>query len=197
MEGIVDARGMACPAPVVKTRDALKSGAKDIEVLVDNPTARDNVCRFAASQGCTADVTEEGDIFRIAVSKTTEASSNRPEPAAADNGTRSVVVLSEDSMGRGDCELGEILVKAFLNTLAENEPPPWRIVLFNSGVKLAVEGADTAQALSNLERLGVEVLVCGTCLDFFGMKEKLAVGTVSNMYDILTTMLSATNSVTI
>jgi len=197
MDGIVDARGMACPAPVVKTRDALKGGAKDIDVLVDNPTARDNVCRFAASQGCTVDVTEEGDIFRIAVSKTTEAPSDRQEPVAADGGTRSVVVLSEDSMGRGDRELGEILVKAFLNTLAENEPPPWRIVLFNSGVKLAVEGADTAQALSNLERLGVEILVCGTCLDFFGMKEKLAVGTVSNMYDILTTMLSATNSVSV
>ena len=197
MDGIVDARGMACPAPVVKTRDALKGGARDIEVLVDNPTARDNVCRFATSQGCTADVREEGDIFRIAVSKTTEAPSDRPEPEAADSGIRSVVVLSEDIMGRGNRELGEILVKAFLNTLAESDPPPWRMVLFNSGVKLAVEGSDTVQALSNLESLGVGILVCGTCLDFFGLKEKLAAGTVSNMYDILTTMLSATNSVAI
>lgn len=197
MDELVDARGMACPAPVVKTKDALRGGAKVIEVLVDNPTARDNVCRFATSQGCSVGVKEEGDIFRIAVSKTTEASSSWPEPVAADSGIRSVVVISEDIMGRGDRELGEILVKAFLNTLAENEPPPWRMALFNSGVKLAVEGADTVQALSNLDRLGVEILVCGTCLDFFGMKEKLAVGTVSNMYDIMTTMLSATNSITI
>ena len=191
----VDARGLACPAPVVKTRDALKGGADEIEVLVDNPTARDNVCRFASSQGCTSDVTEEAGIFRITVYNP----EGQPQIPAGEEGPeqRTVVVLAEDIMGRGSPELGKILIKAFLNTLAENDPPPWKIVLFNRGVMLAVEGEDTVQALSNLHSMGTEILVCGTCLDFFGLKEKITVGLVSNMYDILTTMLAATNSVTI
>jgi len=197
MGELVDARGLACPAPVVKTRGALKGGASDVEVLVDNPTARDNVCRFASSQGCQVAVKEEGDIFRIAVSRPAREAGVTADETATEGGTRSVVVLNADIMGRGNEELGGILIKAFLGTLAENEPPPWRIVLFNSGVKLALEGADTVQALVNLGSLGVETLVCGTCLDYFGLKDKLAVGTVSNMYDILTTMLSATNSITI
>jgi len=197
MSELVDARGLACPAPVVKTKDALKRGAAEIEVLVDNPTARDNVCRFASSQGCGVEVAEEGDIYRITVSSPGGLTDTRTAEVGGGGGVRTVVVLSEDIMGRGDEELGRILIKAFLNTLAENDPPPWRVVLFNRGVLLAVEGEDTVNALSNLSSMGTEILVCGTCLDFFGLKEKVAVGTVSNMYDILTTMLAAGNSVTI
>jgi selenium metabolism protein YedF len=197
MGELVDARGLACPAPVVRTKDALKSGAADIEVLVDNPTSRDNVSRFASSQGCVVRVEEEGDVFRVFISN--PAGEARAEACEPREGSvkRAVVVLSEDVMGRGDEELGKILIKAFLNTLTENDPPPWKMTLFNRGVLLAVEGAETVEALSNLNRLGVEILVCGTCLDYFGLKEKIAVGTVSNMYDILTTMLNATNCVTI
>jgi len=199
MKESVDARGLACPAPVIKTRDALKSGTLDIEVLVDNATARDNVTRFASSQGCRVDVNQDGEIFRIAITNPSTAGEAQVEvgPTSQDIQVKTVVVLSQDIMGRGDEELGAILIKAFMNTLAENDPPPWRIVLFNRGVMLAVEGAETLEALANLEKLGVEILVCGTCLDFFELKEKAAVGTVSNMYDILTTMLKATNSVTI
>jgi selenium metabolism protein YedF len=199
MSELVDARGLACPAPVVKTRSALKGGATDIEVLVDNPTARDNVCRFASSQGFETSVIEEAGYFRIgltgtgALPKDVEEEMITCEPA----GGKTVVVLSSDIMGRGDDELGKILIKAFLNTLAESDPPPWKIVLFNRGVLLAAQGEDTVEALSNLSSLGVEILVCGTCLDFLGIKDKVAVGTVSNMYDILTTMLTATNSITV
>ena len=200
MKESVDARGLACPAPVIKTKDALKRGAQDIEVLVDNPTARDNVSRFASSQGCKVEVNREGgDIYRITISSPSPAGETRAGTVvpAQEVEMKTVVVLSEDIMGRGEEELGTILIKAFVNTLAENDPPPWRIVLFNRGVLLAVEGAETVEALANLEKLGVEILVCGTCLDYFGLKEKAAVGMVSNMYDILTTMLEATNSVTI
>jgi selenium metabolism protein YedF len=197
MSEAVDARGLACPEPVVRTRSALKKGVQELEVLVDNPTARDNVCRFASSQGCRVEVEEEGEVFRIAISRATEEAGTPEETATGEAGARSVVVLSADVMGRGEHELGKILLKALLNTLAESDPLPWRMVLFNRGALLAVEGEDTVEALLNLSRLGVEILVCGTCLDFFGLKDKLAVGTVSNMYDILTTMLAATNSVTI
>jgi selenium metabolism protein YedF len=199
MKEVVDARGLACPTPVVRTKDALRGGAHDIEVLVDNPTARDNVSRFASSQGCRVDINQEEDIFRIAITNLSTAGEAQAETAFAPQElqAKTVIILSQDIMGRGEEELGTILIKAFMNTLAESDPPPWRIVLFNRGVLLAVEGAETVEALANLEKLGVEILVCGTCLDYFELKEKVAVGMVSNMYDILTTMLSATNSVTI
>ncbi len=199
MGEIVDARGLACPAPVMKTRDALRGGATLVEVLVDNYTARDNVSRFATSQGCTVEVAEEGECFRITVSRSEAPAEESAAATSAGSPSeeRKVVVLSSDIMGRGDRELGRVLIRAFLNTLLEGDTVPWRVVLFNSGVLLAVEGAETLQALQNLSSLGVEILVCGTCLDFFGLKEKAAVGTVSNMYDILSTMLAASNSVTI
>ncbi len=197
MQERIDARGLACPAPVVKTRDALNKGARDIEVLVDNPTARDNVSRFAASQGCQVGVEENGGVFRIIISNPSELKEGQALLGDVTQEQRSVVVLSDDSMGRGERELGAILIKAFLNTLSESDPPPWRLVLFNRGVLLSEDGADTVAALQRLCHAGVEILVCGTCLDFFGIKGKVAVGTVSNMYDILTTMLAATNTVTI
>lgn len=199
MAETVDARGLACPAPVVKTREALRGGAGRIEVLVDNPTARDNVSRFATSQGCSVEVLEEGGCFRILISRAEETAEYASGTAAVcgASGERKVIVLSSDIMGRGDEELGRVLIRAFLNTLAESDSLPWRVVLFNRGVLLAVEGAETVQALVNLSSMGVEILVCGTCLDFFGLKEKVAVGTVSNMYEILNSVLTASNSVTI
>jgi selenium metabolism protein YedF len=199
MAETVDARGLACPIPVVRTREALRGGAERIEVLVDNATARDNVSRFAASQGCAVEVAEEGECFRVLISRTGEPAEEVTGAAAVcgQTGERKVVVLSSDIMGRGDEELGRVLIKAFLNTLAESDILPWRVVLFNRGVLLAVEGAETVQALANLSSMGVEILVCGTCLDFFGLKEKVAVGTVSNMFDILGSMLAASSSVTV
>ncbi len=193
----IDARGLACPAPVVKTRDALKKGAKEIIIMVDNPTARDNVSRFASSQGCQVEVEEEGGGFRITITRTQGAEELQVCEVIDETDERAVVVLSEDVMGRGERELGTILVKAFLNTLTESEKLPWRLVLFNRGVLLAEEGADTVPTLRRLEDLGVEILVCGTCLEYFGIKEKIGVGTVSNMYDILTTLVTATNTVSI
>ena len=201
MEEIVDARGMACPAPVVKTREALQRGCREFEVLVDNPTARDNVTRFAASQGCAVEVSEEKGTFRLAIRREGEAGEAPVEPPASESPVRpeekTVVVLSADVMGRGEEELGRILMKAFLNTLSECDNPPWSLVLFNRGVLLSVEGADTVPALSALAERGTKILVCGTCLDYFGLKEKVAVGTVSNMFEILETMLVASNSISI
>ncbi len=193
----IDARGLACPAPVVKTRDALKKGAREIVILVDNPTARDNVSRFASSQGCQVEVQEEEGDFRISISYSPGAEESQVCETFGETGERAVVVLSEDVMGRGERELGTILIKAFLNTLTESDKLPWRLVLFNRGVLLAEEGADTVPTLRRLEDLGVEILVCGTCLDYFRIKEKVGVGTVSNMYDILTTLVTATNTVSI
>ncbi len=202
MDEVVDARGMPCPAPVVRTREALQRGSRELEVLVDNPTARDNVTRFAVSQGCgVEEVKEEEGVFRLVIRKKGEAVRTSDETRAAESALSrqggKVVVLSSDNMGRGDEELGRILLKAFLNTLSESDRLPWRLVLFNRGALLVVEGADTVPALARLADRGVEVLVCGTCLDYFGAREKVAVGTVSNMFEILETLLVASDSLTI
>ena len=97
------------------------------------------------------------------------------------------------TIGRGDDLLGAVLMKSFLHTLKEIEPRPWRLIFLNAGVKLASEGSDLLTALSELERLGVEILSCGTCLDFFKLKEKLVAGKVTNMYDIVSSLVAATN----
>jgi selenium metabolism protein YedF len=200
MPEVVDARGLACPQPVIRTREAMGKGAEEILVLVDDSTARDNVSRFAASQGFSVEVREEEGAFRMVLRRSggtetgEKTAAGAPSTAAA---AGRVIVLSEDIMGRGDRELGEILIKAFLNTLAESGEPPRKIVLFNRGVLLAVEGADTVESLRNLAKIGVEILVCGTCLNYFGMTGKTAVGTVSNMYEILHTLMTSENTVTL
>jgi selenium metabolism protein YedF len=183
----IDARGLACPQPVIMTKKAIEAG-EDCVVIVDNEAARDNVCRMAKSQGCEADVEEKGGCFRIRVTR--GADRNRNEdivPAAGPT----VVVFPCDRMGKGDDELGNILIRAFLHTLGEITPRPNVMIFFNAGVKLATDGSDVLEDLRALEKAGARLLVCGTCLDFFGLKDKLRAGMISNMYDITETMLSA------
>ena len=102
-----------------------------------------------------------------------------------------VVTVSSDQMGRGDDELGHVLIRSFLHTLGEVEPAPDVVILFNNGVKLAVEGSAALEDLGRLERAGVRILLCGTCLGHFGLKDQVAAGEVSNMYAISGTMLGA------
>ena len=103
------------------------------------------------------------------------------------------MLIDGATVGRGDDLLGAVLMKSFLHTLKEIEPRPWRLIFINAGVKLAAEGSDLLNVLKELEDLGVEILSCGTCLDFFTLKEKLIAGRVTNMYDIVTSLVSATN----
>lgn len=102
-----------------------------------------------------------------------------------------VIVVSEDKMGRGNAELGTVLIKAFMHTVASQAKKPDVMIFYNTGVKLTVQGSDVLEDLKQLESEGVQVLVCGTCLNYFEIKDKLAVGVVSNMYDIVETMSSA------
>ncbi|MDD5723486.1 MAG: sulfurtransferase-like selenium metabolism protein YedF [Syntrophales bacterium] len=183
----IDARGLACPQPVILTKKAIEAG-EDCVVIVDNEAARDNVCRMAKSQGCGADVEEGEGCFRIRV--TQEADRKAKElfvPAAGPT----VVVFPSDCMGKGDDELGNILMRGFLHTLGDISPRPDVMIFFNAGVKLTTEGSEVLEDLRALEKTGARLLVCGTCLDFFGLKDKLQAGIISNMYDIAETMLSA------
>lgn len=188
----VDARGLACPQPVIQTRKAMEQ-ADRIETLVDNETALGNVSRMAKKAGWQVSVATEGDEYRIALAK--GAAVPQAEPLTVGKAEivsgPLVLVVSADTMGRDNAELGSVLIRGFFHTLGEVEPVPEAIILFNTGVRLACEGSSVLDDLCALEAEGIAILACGTCLNYFELTEKLAVGQVSNMYDIAETMLRA------
>jgi selenium metabolism protein YedF len=192
MTTTVDARGLACPQPVLQTRKAMQQ-AEEIVTLVDSETSMTNVSRMAEKAGWQVNVVPQGDEYRIELS----TAGTRPQAAELPVGKAEalsgplVLVVPSDIMGRGEPELGNILIRGFFHTLGEVEPLPQTILFFNTGVKLACQGSPVLDDLCALEAEGVEMLVCGTCLGYFEIKEELAAGQVSNMYDIAETMLRA------
>jgi selenium metabolism protein YedF len=192
MTKTVDARGLACPQPVIQTRKAMEQGDR-VVTLVDNETARSNVSRMAEKAGWLVGVTTEAYGFSISLERGDAVPQVEPVPvgrAEVTNGPL-VLVVSSDVMGQGDGELGSILVRSFFHTLGEVEPVPQTIIFFNSGVKLACEGSRVLDDLCVLAGEGIEMLACGTCLGYYELTDKLGVGQVSNMYDIAETMLGA------
>ena len=185
----IDCRDMACPQPVVTTKQALDQLKEDeLVVIVDNPSSSENVERFARSQGCSVEVERKGQDFYVRIEKgIAEDEQKKPQ-----GGTRTVVVyINSDLLGVGDEALGSFLMKAFLKTLSDLEKKPDRLILINSGVRLASEGSQVLDTLKSLSEKGVKIVSCGTCLDFYKLREKMSVGTISNMYDIIQTMLEA------
>ena len=195
----VDCRGLACPQPVIETKKALdRSESKEIVVLVDNPTSRENVSRFATSQGYQMSLKEEKDHSAITIRRGEggkEEEKATPPKTSTEGGL--VFFIDSDSMGRGSEELGGILMRAFLHTLGEAEVRPRKMILVNSGVRLACEGSPALEDLQTLASQGVEILACGTCLNYFELKEKLRAGRVSNMYEILNALSQAGRTVKI
>jgi selenium metabolism protein YedF len=195
----IDCRGLACPQPVMETKKVLDAAEiKEITVLVDNPTSRENVSRFASSQGYRVSVVEEKGYAALNIRKGEgEKKENKPAvPKAAVEGGL-VFFVDSDSMGRGSEELGGVLMRAMLHTLGETDIKPEKIILVNSGVKLACEGSPVLEDLKTISSQGVEILACGTCLNYFNLKEKLGVGRVSNMYEILNSLSTAGRTVKI
>lgn len=198
----VNAMGDACPIPVIKTKKALQEmeGPGVLEVLVDNEIAVQNVTKMASSSG--GEVTSEKIAekeFKVVI---------RMDGAAADLETQgmemaaqcnpkgnknTVVVIASDLMGNGNDELGKVLMKGFIFALSQLEDLPKTILFYNGGAQLTAEGSDSLQDLKEMEVQGVEIMTCGTCLDYYGLKEKLQVGTVTNMYSIVETMNQADN----
>ena len=197
---IVDARGLACPLPVVNAKKAvaeMKEGGV-LTVLVDNEIAVQNLQKFAKQKGYVSTGEKKADkeyqvTIQVNVSEeTAEAPSEAEEVCTPDtrkNGM--VVVLSANVMGTGDEKLGKALMKAFVFAVTKQDVLPETILCYNTGAYLTCEGADTLEDLKSLEAEGVNILTCGTCLDFYGIKEKLAVGTVTNMYEIVEKMETA------
>ena len=191
MTKTVDARGLACPQPVINTKKALEEIEEGIlTVIVDNVASRDNVRRFAESQGCTVTVGEDNGDYLLDIAKgfSCEIESNSREAKENEN---IVIYINSDIMGVGDEELGKTLMDAFLKTMIVADPQPRKLIFVNSGVKLAVEGSEVVGHIKDMENKGVEVLCCGTCLNFYGIKEKLQVGVISNMYDIIESLMEA------
>jgi selenium metabolism protein YedF len=187
----VDARGLPCPQPVIRARNAMEEGA-EIVTIVDNETAQRNVTRMAEKSGARVEVEsrEDGIYLRI-VPSVQKSGQVTPAAGAASSDGPLVLVVSGELMGRGEHkELGGILMRGFFYALGEIETVPDTIILFNSGIKLAVEGSPVVEDLQALVEEGVEILVCGTCLEYYGLKEAITVGTVSNMYTIAETMLA-------
>jgi len=195
MEQKIDCRGLACPQPVLETKKALEApGAGEILVVVDNPGSKENVRRFAESQGHQVSITEEKGVFELRIQKgkgKSESVEGKPEGIQGSLSPDLVVFIDTDSLGRGSEELGRILMRSFLQTLEQSEVHPQKVILINSGVKLACEGSEVLEDLQELSAKGTKILSCGTCLDFFGMKKKLLVGRVSNMYEILNSLAGA------
>ena len=188
----VDCRGLQCPEPLIRTRDALKAapGASAVTVLVDNPTSLENVRKFLAKSGFTCQVSQEGTVHRVVGARAHEAPLAEPEEqcgAPQPAGAKALVLITTETLGRGDDELGARLMKNFLGTLPELRGL-WRVVLLNGGVKLAAQPGDALENLKKLASAGVSILVCGTCLGHYGLLEAKQVGETSNMLDIVTSL---------
>lgn len=183
----VDAIGQVCPVPIIMTKNALKDIEEgQVEVSVDNRISLENLQKMSKEMGYDYTVEESGDIFKIVINKMRESVELR------ESEENTVVVIDSLHMGKGDVELGRILMKGFIYTLSEIEELPKTILFYNEGVKLAIDGTESLQDLKSLEERGVEILSCGTCLNFYGITEKLRVGSVTNMYTILERQMKAT-----
>jgi len=188
----VDARGLPCPQPVIRTRNAMRE-TDEIVTLVTEDSQVGNVSRLAERSGWLVVVEKRQDAYAVHMVKGEVVVEPGPAPkVAAQAGPQpTVLVVSSDRMGRGEEELGTILMRSFIYTLTEIDPLPKTIIFFNTGVRLTAEDSPVLEDLIALAAKGVELLVCGTCVEYFGLKERIAAGVISNMYTIAETLLSA------
>jgi len=191
----LDCRGLACPQPVLATKAELEAATAAFLVIVDSEASCTNVRRFAESQGARVSVARQGDDHRLTIEPghVPKAVAEPEVVCPREDAKRKdlVVLVSSEGVGRGDDRLGGILMAAFLDTLGHFEGEVSHVIFVNAGAKLAVEGSPVLDQVRQLEQVGAQVLVCGTCLNFFGIMDKLAVGRVSNMYAIIETLTQA------
>ncbi len=200
---VVDNRGLSCPQPVINTKRALESlSVEDAGLIsiVDNLVARENVMKFARSQGYLAESTEDAGVYRVTISKD-GVGGRLPEetlatPRTNPSGT-TLYLIGSDEFGRGEHVLGIALMKTFLFSLAEEGNQMNSLIFVNSGVRLACEGSAVLPSLKRLCELGWTLKSCGTCLDFYGLKEELEIGEITNMYSIVEEITASTKVITL
>ncbi|WP_168719290.1 sulfurtransferase-like selenium metabolism protein YedF [Thermosulfurimonas marina] len=189
-----DCRGLACPQPVLETKEALE-GLREgevLRVLVDNEAAVKNVSRFAETQGHRVEAFKEGDYFVVEIEKrgagvpVGEISCERPE------GEYWAILFPSDRIGDAEPELGCRLVASFFKGLREMQPKPQVILFYTKGVFLLTEDSPVLEDLQHLEKEGVEILACGTCVEYYGLGDRLRVGKLTNMYEAMLTLGRAT-----
>jgi selenium metabolism protein YedF len=193
MSMIIDARGLSCPQPVVLTKKAMEK-ADDLIVIVDNAAAEQNVSRLAENQGLAVSVEEKGDGIYLRLTRPADESLGGKVPLLFEP---TVLLISSSTLGHGDDELGSVLMRSFMHTLGESDIKPHKVIFMNSGVKLVVRGSELVDDLRSLEKEGVEILACGTCLGHYGLKDAIEVGRISNMYEITLALMKATKVVSI
>lgn len=205
MKKSIDGRNLPCPQPVIKVKQAFDAGGfKELEVLVDNQAAVENITRFAENSGHSIiSVTENNKISTIIIDNNNN-NNNEPTPVTESapficsaGPVATTVFINSSTIGSGDKKLGDKLMEAFIYSLTEMDIKPKNILMMNSGVHVTVEGSVSIENLKDLEKSGVNILVCGACLDFYKLKDKLQVGKISNMYEISSTLLESGNTVTV
>ena len=188
MSKTIDAKGQNCPIPVIMAKKEIEAGGQSFIVEVDNTTAVRNLEKLASTRGFASSVEEGEGVYRVAFSKDGEAVC----PAVQDEkGSNWVVFVGRETIGSGSDELGAKLMKMYFYTIAQESELPSAILFMNGGVKLPVLNDQIVEHLRDMQSRGTEILVCGTCLNFFEIADKLQVGTVSNMFDITQRMLYA------
>ncbi|WP_035277405.1 sulfurtransferase-like selenium metabolism protein YedF [Desulforegula conservatrix] len=199
---LLDFKGKVCPVPVMGTKKYLDENNNCLElgVQVDNMAAVENVRRLLENNGFSVSVTGEGREFQLSGKRRPEAfekSGNSMSPQIEAPARNTLVMITSDRLGQGDEALGKGLIKNFILTLKEMGPELWRIIFLNAGVKLAAEGSESLDHLIELENEGVSILVCGTCLNHYGLLEKKKIGETTNMLDVVTSLEIAGKVITI
>lgn len=194
MINTIDCKGLLCPTPVIKTKkyfDSIQSG--ESTVIVDNLVAKNNIVKLAEGSGYRSLVEEKEKDKLYFIKITKEESVMKNEPMSENK--KFTLLVSTDKLGLGDDELGTILMKSYIFALSEADVIPDDLLFINGGVKLTTEGSSVLDSLKKLSERGANILVCGVCLDFYNIKDKLTVGEISNMYTIVQLMNNADNTI--
>jgi len=187
----VNAKGLKCPRPLIMAKKSLTeiSVGESFKMLIDNETAMNNVKRFLNENGASVECTDKDGYSELLVKKIDEKKQATEAvhfyPNTHKKKSNYVIAIKKDKMGTGDEKLGRLLLESFINTIEDVDTLPETIIFYNSGIYLTVEGSPVVATLRRLESKGIKILVCGTCLEYYGMKERIKVGIVSNMYEIV------------
>lgn len=195
----LDARGLQCPKPLMMAKKELDAGCADLAVMVSNEAAVSNLSHLAKRFGRSVSIEQRQDYWTVTIGGSSEgATTSGAEPCECLVREPYAVFVGKDHVGEGDEKLGKSLMKMALYTLSESGNPPAHLLFMNGGVKLVAGGEQAVvDSVSSLVAQGTEVLVCGTCLNYYGLKEQLTVGEVSNMYDILGRMQESSKTITL
>jgi selenium metabolism protein YedF len=186
----IDARGKACPIPVILSKKEVDSGNRNFSILVDNQTAVENLKRFGNSNGLELSISGTAPDYEVVFQDGEVAACEHGCELMEEEYNSWAVFVGKQGVGDGDLELGASLLKMFFYTLAQDKDIPTYILFMNDGAKVPVTNDQVVEQLIALKELGSDILVCGTCLDYYGIKDQLQIGTVSNMYDIASAMKS-------